>query len=41
MATSRKYDLCSSEFRETTHETFARMREAADPALPVLGVLAG
>ena len=27
MAASRKYDLYSSDFRETTHETYARMRE--------------
>ena len=27
MATSQKYDLYSSDFRETTHETYARMRE--------------
>jgi cytochrome P450 len=26
MATSRKYDLYSSDFRETTHETYAQMR---------------
>jgi cytochrome P450 len=26
MATTRKYDLYSSDFRETTHETYARMR---------------
>ena len=27
MATSQKYDLYSHEFRATTHETYARMRE--------------
>ena len=27
MATSQKYDLYSSDFRATTHETYARMRE--------------
>ncbi len=27
MAASRRYDLYSSDFRATTHETFARMRE--------------
>jgi cytochrome P450 len=32
MGTSRKYDLYSSDFRETTHETYARMRHE-DPVL--------
>ena len=32
MATSRKYDLYSSDFRETTHETYARMRDATIPS---------
>ena len=27
MATTRTYDLYSPEFRATTHETYARMRE--------------
>ena len=32
MATSQRYDLYSSDFRTTTHETYARMREQ-DPVL--------
>ena len=32
VATSRKYDLCSPEFRATTHATYALMREQ-DPVL--------
>jgi cytochrome P450 len=37
MATSRKYDLYSSDFRETTHETYARMRRE-DPVLNQPGI---
>jgi cytochrome P450 len=37
MATSRKYDLYSSDFRETTHETYARMRRD-DPVLSQPGI---
>jgi cytochrome P450 len=37
MASSRKYDLYSSDFRETTHETYARMRRD-DPVLNQPGI---
>ncbi len=37
MATSRRYDLYSSDFRETTHETYARMRRD-DPVLQQPGI---
>jgi len=37
MAISRKYDLYSSDFRETTHETYARMRRD-DPVLNQPGI---
>ena len=37
MATSPKYDLYSSDFRETTHETYARMRRD-DPVLRQIGL---
>lgn len=37
MAASQKYDLYSSDFRATTHETYARMREH-DPVFRQLGL---
>jgi cytochrome P450 len=37
MATSRKYDLYSSDFRETTHDTYATMRRD-DPVLRQVGI---
>jgi cytochrome P450 len=37
MATSRKYDLYSSDFRETTHDTYASMRRD-DPVLRQVGI---